>query len=355
MSMVDLGLWLTAGVLLLVAGWNTLPRPPELNWELYFKVVITSLIRGEIESKEGTADEWFARGRALAWFHPGARDLELKITAPESYEVSTPAIEGERGLVEALLALKSVRERLEHTFSVGSADAVLYEDPALLGGDYDPRSSIGTEADWEAVAQCSSGLVTALRRRHEHLRWVVMGGEPLQVEALAGLLGEDRVIHLSETDPESAESELEGFLQHRSDRLVLLAFGVGAELAVRMMHASPGLRDRVLAVVGVGAALGGEAAIWLGEEFGHQSMDTEISRLTSWFHVAFVTPDVLPIGDADRPLTDTRWPQPPVPSSGRNAIESIDLGVLPGPASEYPPELLIRSLVVTVTARLGTG
>jgi len=353
--MVDLGLWLAAGVLLLVAGWNTLPRPPDLNWELYFKVVITTLIRGEVESSEGSADDWFARGRARAWFHPAARDLEAKLTAPESYEVSTPAIEGERGLVEALAAVDSVEGRLERTFTVGISDAVLYEDPALLGEHYDPRSSIGTEADWEAVAQVSQGLLTALRRRHEHLRWVVMGGEDSQVEALSALLGGDRVIRLAETQPKPAEAELEGFLQQRSDRLVLLAFGSGAELAVRMMHANPGLRDRVLAVVGVGAALGGGAAVWLDKEFNHQSMDTEISRLTSWFHVAFVTPGVLPVGDAGQPLADTRWPQPPVPSSGRNAIESIDLGVLPGPALEYPAELLIRSLVVTVTARLGTG
>ena len=267
----------------------------------------------------------------------------------------TPAIEGERALVEALGALDNVGERLERTFAVGGADAVLYEDPVLLGEHYDPRNSIGTEADWEAVAQCSEGLVQALSRRHEHLRWVIWGGGERHVEALSGLLGPSQVICLSETDPRLAEAELEGFLQQRSDRLVLLGFGEGAELAVRMMHVNPGLRDRVLAVLGVGAALGGEAGAWLEREFNHQSMDTEVSRLTSWFHVAFVTPGVLPVGEVDRPLADTRWPQPPAPVSGRNSIEAIDLGVLPGPASKYPPELLIRSLVVTVTARLGTG
>ena len=355
MNLVDVGLWAVAGVLLLVAGWNTLPRPPELNWELYFKVVIASLIRGEVEAAEGTAEDWLERGRALVWFHPGARDLESKLTEPDAYQVSTPAIEGERGLIEALRLLSTVQQRLERTFTSGHADAVLYEDPALLGEEYDPRNSVGTEADWEAVAGCSPDLLTALRRRHEHLRWVVLGGDQKHIEALSELLGEDRVLVLSETESEAAETELESFLSQRSDRLVLLAVGKGAGLAVRMMHGSPGLRDRVLAVVGVGAFLGGDLGGWMKDAFTHQAMDTEISRLTSWFRVSFVTPGVLPVGDEHCALADTRWPCPPVPQSGRKAIEVIDLGVLPGPALDYAPALLIRSLVVTVTARLGTG
>jgi hypothetical protein len=98
-------------------------------------------------------------------------------------------------------------------------------------------------------------------------------------------------------------------------RLVLAAGEHGDEL-LRLLHAEPGLRDRVRAVLLVGARLD-EA--WIAENFGHLAFDVELSR-----EVPYLTL---------RTAGATILPDPPEPPSARRSIAAIDLG-------EVEPEVL---------------
>jgi hypothetical protein len=352
---VDFLLWVLAVVLFGVAFSCTLPRPPALDWELYFKVVLATLLRGEVESGGGKADEWYAKGRKWIWFHPAARNLSQKITAPGEHEVPVPALEGELALVADLAALEGGAARIQRLFGTEGPDDLLYDDPAWLGEAYAPANLLGAGLDWDQVASFGEELVAALHRRCENVHWAFVGASAALEEAMGACLPSERVHRIEPDSVDALGEALESAAPGRSDRLVVVVSGVEALKATQALHARPGLRDRVLGVVGVGAKLGGEGKPWLSQSFDHVSMDTEVARATSWFHLAFlVAGEDLP-GDVECPLDGTSWPCPPVPQSGRASIETVDLGVLPGPAGEYPAVLLGRAILVTVTARLTTG
>jgi hypothetical protein len=338
-----------------VAFSRTLPRPPALDWELYFKVVLATLLRGEVESADGKAEEWYARGRKWIWFHPAARNLSQKITAPGEHEVPVPALEGELALVADLAALEGTTARIQRLFGTEGPDDLLYDDPAWLGEAYAPANLLGAGLDWDEVASFGEGLVAALQRRCENVHWAFVGTSAALEEAIAAHLPAGKAHRMDSGSVEALGDALETAAPGRSDRLVVVVSGVEALKATQALHARPGLRDRVLGVVGVGARLGGDGSAWLSKSFDHASMDTEVARATSWFHLAFLVPERVPPGDGECPLDGTSWPCPPVPQSGRASIETVDLGVLPGPAGEYPATLLGRALLVTVTARLATG
>ncbi len=334
------------------AAWMTLPRKAALDWELYFKICLTTLIRGPLETEDASADDWVALARTRVWYHPGARDLEQKLTDPNSYTIPSPARSGEMALMEALQKLPDPAGRLAHLIE-GGGDEVLYDDPANLGEAYDPQRVLGMGATWEDVASWSERVVEGLGRRNEHNHWAVIGDpDDALATALATFLGEGRVHAISTAAPDDLAEALSERLEQASDRLILIGRGDGAAAAVRCLHAQPGLRDRTLAVLAIGGRFGGETADWLAEQFDHVSMDTEISRATPYLHLAFVTPGVAPPGDAGRPLAETRWPAPETPPTGRVSIEALDLGVLPGPESDYPAELLARAIALTISARL---
>ncbi len=355
MNLADLLLWSMALVLFGVAFSRTLPRPPALDWELYFKVVLATLLRGEVESEEGKADEWYARGRKWIWFHPAARNLSQKIAAPGEHEVPVPALEGELALVADLAALEGTAARIHRIFGTEGPDDLLYDDPAFLGEAYAPSNLLGAGVDWDKVASFGEELVAALHRRCENVHWAFVGASAALEEAMGAHLPSGKVHRIVPGTMEAMADALETAAPGRSDRLVVVVSGVEALQATQALHARPGLRDRVLGVVGVGARLGGEGSAWMSQSFDHVSMDTEVARATSWFHLAFLVPEQVPPGDVDCPLEGTSWPSPPVPQSGRASIENVDLGVLPGPAGDYPAALLGRALLVTVTARLATG
>jgi len=351
---LDAGLWALAAALAAAAVWWTLPRPAAVDWELYFKLALVTLARGEVEAEGGDADAWLARGRRLVWYHPGARLLEAKLADPAGFAVPAPARAGERALLEALERLPTPEARLEHTFGpAGGGEGSLYDDPALLGDDFAAARALGARADWGAVATWSAEAIEGLRRKNQRTRWALMGAPPGVLEAVEEALGEGRAASLDAAlDGEALAEALAALVPALADRAVVVATGDAAGRLARCLHAEPGLRDRVLAVVGLHPALGPHAA-WLEAHFGHAEMDTEIARATPWYHLGFIAPDVSPPGEPGAPLAETRWPESAPPPTGRVALEVVDLGVLPGPMAAYPPRLLARALLVAVTARVG--
>lgn len=354
MSPFDAALWAAVVVLALAAGWLTLPRPPLLDWERLFKLAIVTFARGEVERAGGAAEAWLSAGRGMAWYHPAGRDATMKLLDPAGYSVAVPALPGERALMEELAATSDPADRLRRMFS-GGADALLYEDPAELGPAWDLAVMLGQGADWDALAALSDPWREAIRRRNDRRRWVIVA-DPEREDALEGLraglaaaLGDEQVALVREADAEALARRIDALIPEIADRLVLVAVGRGAELALRVLRKEQGQRDRVLAVVTLSAALDQP---WLEAEFTHLGFDTELNRQTPYFYLAFVDPSCEELGEAGRPARFARVPSPPVPASGRVAIEAIDLGLLPGPLAAARQDALAAALLVTVSVRL---
>ncbi len=345
-------LWLVVGGLTLAAAWLSLPRAPDLDWERFFKTALVTLIRGPLEAQGATAVAWLQASRERVWYHPGSRELAAKLADPDAYAIPVPARPGERALVEDLARLEGLSARLARTFTdEPRADEVLFEDPVDLGPAYDTVPVLGPEASWEAVSRWDDTVVAGLRRRLEHTRWVVLGDDGLAA-VLAEVLGPERVITGSAETPEGLIASAEAWVPETSDRLVWLAVGAPAGLLARGLHGSAGLRDRTRAVVAVAAELGGETSDWLAEHFTHAAMDTELARTTPYFHLGFVAPETLPLGEPGVPLADTCWPVLDEPPNGRVAVEPVDLGVLPGTRGSADATLLVRALLLTLVQRL---
>jgi len=355
--MIDAALWGAVVALAGAATWLTLPRPPALDWELYLKLILVTRMRGAVEADGGSPDAWVERCRTRLWYHPGGRELEVKLADPGGYVPTVPALEGERALLEALAKRPDVGARLDWVLGEGRFDEALFSDPAGLGDDYDLEAALGPGAGWEGVAGWSEALLENLRRRNSLNTWAVVGQGAL-VEGLAAelerTLGQGRAAHVpvdGDTAPEALAEALDALLPAPSARLVLLVRGDAAGPLLACLHGNPGLRDRARLVLGVGAALG-PAAAWLEEHFDHHQMDTEIARALPYMHLGFISPGVEPVGDPAAPLAGSRFPDVPAPPTGRRAIESVDLGALVGPGEEFPPALLAGGLAVFVTARL---
>lgn len=331
---MDIALWVLAAALALYAGWLTLPRPVELDWERFFKLAMVTVIRGPLEEKEASAEEWMEAGRNQVWFHPAARQLEAKVADPAGYEPPFPARAGERALLEVLAQLPAA-ERLQATFALG-ADEGLYDDPANLGEDWQLAPILGPDVDWDAVAGWSEKVTDGLVRRHEVARWVLMGADPL-IEPLRQALGDEAVLVVAE----DAVEVLDDALSQLSDRAVFVAHGERVDHLVRLLHARPDLRDKALAIVALQARFDPS---WMEEHFDHVSMDTELSRATPYFHLWF--------GEDLAGLPASRWPSPEVPATGRISVAPIDLGLLPGGLDAADPVVLGRALLLTVTARV---
>ena len=345
--MIDLGLWGLAIALALYAAWLTLPRPVELDWERLFKLALVSALRGPLEAEGAGAEAWLTLGRSRVWYHPASRLLAGKLLDPASVDLPIPALPGERALMDRLQAA-APEERVGLVFDHG-ADEVLYEDPLVLGEQWDLVGLLGPGASWQDLAEDQPSLIEVLRRRTDQQLWVLVGQGIALRPRLTELLGEG-VLELGQLGPQALVEALEEPLSELSSRLVFVVQGPGAIVVAQAMHDNPGLRDKVLAVVGVAADLS-EHQSWLEEHFDHEQLDTEIHRTTPWFHLAFLERGVLPAGSAGLGLQHTVWPQKPTPKTGRQIIEAVDLGVLPGPPSDYPADLLATALAVVVIAR----
>lgn len=365
--MVELGAVALAGW----AAWLTIPRPVERDWERLFKVTLSALTWGEAEAAGGTEAErtarWSADLAAHTPFHPAGRAGELKLSAPDPEALPTPALDGERALVERLVPLSTPAERWRAMY-VDDPRAVeaLGEDPTLLGPAYSPERLVGAGVSWEAIAAWSDAVPAALARRLALVRVAVVTGDPGAesaevdssglggvVEALVPAFGDaapsvevHRVLSGASPGGAALVDALLGLCDTPARRLAVVLRGAQVVELLQALSASPVLRDRVLVVISVGGpiARSPEDTAWLVEHFTHDRLEPELQRTTAFFAIT----DADPAAPLARPWAPQRFPVVPVEDGARETLSSIDLGPLP--VRLQPPLRLARALLVVLAA-----
>ena len=243
-----MAMWSLATALGSGAVWLTLPRPPPYDPARMFGLIIATILRGREER---------AGGKIAAW------EAAIQATVP-----SGPTPSG--------------------GWTV---------DPADLGGDYDLVARLGVGATWDAVAGmdgADASAVEAAVRRLLHEVTVIW------FEAPALAIPWVEVAHV-----EASEAGVVPHLPRAASRVVIAA-RTEADVALALLRASPGLRDRVRALVLVGATV--------SEPLAPVDFDMELARSTPW----------LVLRVAGSPLIG----EPPAPPNDRRAIGLIDLGAL---------------------------
>jgi hypothetical protein len=335
-----------AGVAALVAGvaaWLHHPRTPELDAERWFKVWIATSLRGTVETAGGDADAWVAEVLRFVPYHPAGREPGRKVASPSTWRPADGWIDGEQALVEALARLPDVQARWRWLYDEDErgAEARLV-DPQTLGPAYDPRTYLGSDGSWDAVA--GGGLTLALVARLG-AAWVLVDGAPGPpplLDALHAAVPDADRIQWSPVPFDAAAAGVLDRLREvavaRGTPLVIVAAGAGAHFALRALAADPGLRDRIAAVVSVGGVLRGipgqegplgEAAVadWMGRWFGHDALSTDALVLTPYLALQWWDPQEDPPGGG-LPLRCARWPALR-DTAAPESVAPLDLGVLP--------------------------
>ena len=319
---VSLGVAGVAAAVALTAGWLSVPRPPALDPSRWFAATLATVLLGEEQAAGGDSQSWEARVLATVRFHPAVDDAVPWLATP----ITLPLQRGQAELIEALRHIADPAQRSERLFVTDPAaqEAVL-SDPVGLGHAYDPARLLGPDASWSAIADWAegqpSGVVPALQRALGAV-WAVVGDDgdrPAVLDALVALgarrcFGDDLTAALEELAP------------HPSDRLLIAVAG-DALPVLKALQASASLRDRVLAVVGVGASVHATdepertaREDWLGAHFTHAAMDLEAHRLLHVLSLQWLDPD-----DPEA-LHTMRFP-PPGDSGIRDTVLAVhDLG-----------------------------
>lgn len=267
--MIDPVLWSLFVALLAGAVYFAWPRPPAWDPVLFHSMVLATLHRGELEGEQKALADWQAR---------------LALALPQG---PRPPSGG------------------------------WTEDPAILGPDYDPAIRIGAACTWDALAAVEPGAIAALERRLSDVVWVWVGEPALSLP------------HVLAHPLATAEAEsIERLLVQPSQRIVLATQRYGTEL-IALLSGHPRLRDRVRALVFLGARFDGLPTL------SQVDFDTEVDRVVPWF--------VLRTDTVDQALIE-----PPIPPSGRQSFRILDLGRIP--EAELSGKHLGRSLITLVAA-----
>lgn len=173
-------------------------------------------------------------------------------------------------------------------------------DPAELGESYEPSRRLAPEMDWTALKAWSPDVEAAVRRRLADVRLVWLGPAATDVPA----------VESREVAPGEGAGERIAALCDRPDVRLILA-GSGDDAVLRLLHAAPHLRDRVRAVLLVGARLD---PAWISACFTHVAFDVELAHEVPYLTLRHAGADPLP--------------DPPEPPSARRSIAAIDLGVI---------------------------
>lgn len=267
--MIDAALWSTFVALLAGAVYFAWPRSPAWDPVLFHSMVLATLHRGELEGEQKTLADWQARLSAALPVGP----------RPPSGGWT--------------------------------------EDPAMLGPEYDPAVHIGVACTWDALAAVEPGAIAALERRLSDvvIAWV---GSP--AVALPHIVAHP----LENTDAEA----IERLLTLPSHRIVLATQTHGAEV-IALLAGHPRLRDRVRALLFVGARFDGLPPLT------QAAFDTEVDRVVPWI--------VLRTESSDHSLI-----QPEIPPSGRQSFRILDLGRIAD--NEQSGGHLGRSLITLIAA-----
>jgi hypothetical protein len=307
-------------------------RPaPSLDWEQLWKLILATVIRGDVEAGGGDQSIWWDR-LSVVPYHPVGRDAGSKLVTASIDEVAVPALEGERALVERLAALQTPAERWESMYrSDAHAQESLMQNPMDLGAAYDPSAALAPGMSWDSVAHWSAPVQAAIARRLGDVVVAVIGRD---VTPMMEAVPHASVVAVQDASPDG----LLGLLSQPHQRLVLVVEGDAAFELIQVLHGAPSLRDRVLMVLSLGGRFGGEdRSCWMDAHFQHLQFDTELNRRTLYAAMS-------DMDSGDIPQAIQHFTAPPVPPSGWAPIEAVDLG--PIPLSRQDPALFSRALWV---------
>jgi hypothetical protein len=341
---VSLAVALAALVIALWAGWASLPTPPALDAERWFKVILATLLRGATEARDGTDADWERDVLAFVPFHPDGSRPEVKIEAPE--RVVLTGRPGERALVDELKALATAAERSQHLYRRSTAGRVeRLSDPADLGPDYDLERWLGAGASWNQVADLGAGDGTAARdaaARAVPARWIVVGHSGAAPDVAGALVRRGAV----RVPPDAAlDVAVADHLTRPEERAVIVAFGGATGSVVAALADHAGLRDRVLAVVAIGSDLGGaDVAARIRDDV----LDLEVRRRLHLFAVQWFEVDRGETVFDGVPLSRARFPEPGRVAGGAPVVDALDLGPLP-PVASLPVDLVADALILLVS------
>jgi hypothetical protein len=340
------GLELAAAGLALWAAIQTLPRPPRRDWERLFKVALATQL-WEVAQAEG-GDEgaitarWDALLRAQVPFHPAGRAPVAKLFAPSVAGIEAPALDGERALVEALARLADPPARWQRMYveDLAAADA-LTSHPEALGPACDPANALGPACGWEAISRWDPAVPAALAARTGHLQLVLCGAPALAAAIRAAAPG------LRIADDHALDASLLDLCPAPADRLVLILGHAPMGGLLRALAEAPGLRDRVLVIVGVGAPRSGgpDDDAFFSSGWTHEAMAPELQRTTAIYSVWDVDPDS-PAAAWEAQLL----PPPRLEPGAAPTLELLPLGPLP--LGRVAPAQLARALLTTLAVRL---
>jgi hypothetical protein len=357
---------------LLTLSWLAVPSSPDLDGERLFKAILVTLLRGEVDAVDGAAADW--EEKVLRWvpYHPAGRMPEAKLTSPSLHSLLGPALDGEQGLIEALVQCDTYAERLERMYDKDEAGLeARFSDPADLGESYDPARTVAPAVSWEAIAAWGGGdpAVQEWLGIQTELTWVLVGGRsdglalPSILQALATDLGEKAIVvpvdHADEEGGRAAVGDAAAdVLETAAHRVIFVGEEAGIQFILAALVASAPLRDRVLAVVSVGGVLGcleeegslSHAVLsdWMDAWFQHRSLDTEIIRYTPYICLQWLDRTTLPPGVPALPMAASRFPEPKQDSSVPPAVQVVDLGPLW--ATESTPVVQIARALQTFLA-----
>ncbi len=357
---LSLGIAVGAAGAAVAIGYLQWPRPPDLDGERWFKTMLATLLRGELDASERTFEDWEVAVKAWVPYHPAGRFPERKVLNPLAARLPGALLEGERALLEGLTKLQTVPERWARMYDEDEAAlASRLDDPLELGPDYDPTERLGAGAGWEELAAWGAGeggFGERLSSRLEASWFLVEGrGGFTVIPELAKLLG-DRAIRVPGGDEDLAKT-IEDRLERVEARGILVGEEAGIVGILNALRDRADLRDKILAVVSVGGIIGGlegedgplgivAREDWMQAWFSHQHLDTEVVRITSYLSLQWLDRQHMPPGARGLSIAASRFPEPK--EERTETVEVVDLGVLPA-ADDLPMAQVARALWAVTT------
>jgi hypothetical protein len=369
---LTLGVAAAALGLSLSAGWLMLPRAPRLDGERWFKVMLATVLLGEIEARGGKDAAWLEAVIRFVPYHPAGREPEGKVRGPATWRPPGAWLEGEQALMEALTAEPDAQARFKRMYDLDERGIeARTADPHDLGPEYDPGRLLGPGGGWSELMAWGAGderFAEALRRKLP-VTWALVPGHPDRpsgpdvLGAILGLLGDSTApISWSGEDAEQAavavRDELQTLVPISANRVIVVAAADGVHVVLRALQGDPGLRDRVAAVVSVGGVVTGwpddpgpfgadAVGTWMAQHYTQRELDTEVIRLTPYLALQWLDRAQVPPGALDGvPLQVRRFHEPDHARVER-AVEPVDLGPLPVDP-ELPLERVAQALVAVV-------
>lgn len=348
-----------AGACAVWAAWASFPTPPKLEWERLFKSTLSVLswADAEAELRAATSDHsppevaaveslWHRSIAHHIPFHPAGRRWHTKLSSPNPDAIDTPALAGERALVEALARIDTPARRWGRLFGEAMLDSDLHGaealgDPRALGPEYDPSRLLGPEAGWEGVSTWSAEVRAGLGRRLSHVV-VLLTGRP-RVGELEAQIDGLRVVRRSLEALGGADGVL-AMMETPSDRLVWIHGGPRAAAALGLIAEQPALVDRLVGFVAVGGAIVSDdhERQALAKLLASEALLPELQRQIPLVSVSDVDPET-PTSCDDAFL---RFPSVEADGPNRQGVRAVDLGPLP--VGRVPAEHLGRALALTL-------